>query len=182
MWFKKVRADWAPVPFSLLFIAMGLGMSLTTYDVIKNESNGEKWITAPATITYSYSIQLPGGRYSTPSFHYNFYYRASYNFVAFNGKTYSAERAGSSQPVSSKMLDQPSVVDGVIYYDPNNPNASDVERPGSVSDPATPIFFGFLAIVFTLLGIRLLYDDLKRLKILPNPRRDLHNPPTHSHR
>lgn len=113
-----------------------------------------------------------GGRYSPSYFELIPHYK--YWFTTDDGKTYT----GSGYGVGTRIINETqkeqvggtSNTQGVIYYDPLNPNNSGLSRPGTLT-ALLAIPFLFLAFVFFMLAKVTVKDHLwdKNIKQLFNP-------------
>jgi hypothetical protein len=148
----------ALIVLGIVLIAAGIGMGWFTYDVTKTMIRGSDWVSAPATITYTYSAQ-PGGGRLTANFLPNYVRMPEYSFIAADGKTYTGNRNGILEFTSSSA---PTVVQGEIFYDPENPNNSAVIKPKF--EPFFPVIFAFFAVLLLMGGFSLLRHIIGRYR------------------
>lgn len=137
----------------LFLILLGLVFALAAYDNARVFLTASRWVTAPAEITYTYALRYSGGSKQIPSrFEYQPYF--TYSFVAMDGKTYSHSGYGTAIRAFSEdqkeLTDHPQVVHSDIYYDPKNPNDSDITRPLPI--PVIPLLSTILGLSFFGLG------------------------------
>ena len=148
----------------LLFLAAGILLCVFTYYYSKTMIEGANWISAPATITYTYSSEAYGSLSGSSGIEY--VPHPVYTFVAADGKTYSGSQYSlsfdteRSPQVNEAMLQSPTVVDGSIYYDPKNPDDSAVIKPLFI--PTFSFVFILMALVFIDCGIMLIKEVIKR--------------------
>lgn len=137
---------------SLVIFSAGLGMCVFTYTITRLMIEGSHWVTAPATITYTYSIQAHESL-KTGNTKVEYRPNPEYTFLAKDGKIYKGSlysigiETVRDTEVTKDMLEHPMVVIGQIYYNPNNPNESAVIQP---------TFDFYLILLFVIVSIGLL--------------------------
>lgn len=125
---------------------------------------GSEWIEVPTEITYTYSIQAYGGKTSSGL---EYYPHPTYAFTANDGQQYTGSTyaipVGSTRNLNflGGATNTPVTVYGSIFYNPDNPNQSAVQRPYF---NIIPLLFIFLALGFIVLGYFLLEDIWKKRK------------------
>ena len=161
---KKVFTALIKVIFSLLLLIGGGLLGISTYYNAILGLDGENWITAPATITSTYTAQIYGSR--TGNSGVEFVPHVTYTFVATDGKTYTGQLYSTNAStkrsgVTEEMLKYPTVEQGTIYYNPKDPNQSAVKQP--IFDPATSFFFMLFGAILVFGGGYLFFDTIKPL-------------------
>lgn len=164
---RKLKAA-AQTLLALVFLSLGIFLCAFVYRMTVTGLSGESWVTASSTITYTYSVRAwanLGGRDS--GLEYTLYPR--YSFVAADGRTfqgnqqsiYGAEKTYRSIESEDKLSEH-LVVDGEIYYNPDDPRQSAVEQPYFLF--ILPLAFGVLAGIFLIGGIQIMRDTKRFYK------------------
>lgn len=145
---------------AILLIGAGI-LGIVSMIVYSSNSQGSKWIEIPTEITYTYSIQAYGGKTDSGL---EYIPHPSYSFVVdgqrYVGSVYSIPDGRTrSLNFLQGATETPAIVNGSIFYNPNDPNQSSVERPFFNFIPL--LFLGLFAFGFLIIGCLLINDIWK---------------------
>ena len=141
---------------ALIIFCSGIGLGYVVYET-ERELKNASWVSAPATITYTYSFQLKGGKTSA-NFTPQFLEQASYVFTANDGKKYSGHDSQAiTGSISTDLVSHGTTVTGKVLYDQNDPNSSYVFP----ADGRTEFFSWFCAVILVAIGIAMLRSSLR---------------------
>jgi hypothetical protein len=146
------------VVVSLAVFCGGVWLAYAVYDNNRVMSNAV-WISVPATITYTYSFYLQGGKTSS-NFLAHYLVHASYKYTASDGEIHGGNdyQTITAPPFSPALSNNPKTEMGVVYYDQNDPNISYTFAPNS---GLNMVASAFLAIIMVVVGAALLHSNLK---------------------
>lgn len=161
---RKIKAV-GQILLAVAVISFGAILGVGAYNITVAEFSGDRWVSVPTTITYTYSVRAWASRTRGSGIEYALY--PKYNFVATDGKTYYGDRYAiySKEKIdfgSEDRIKNSLVVNGLIYYDPENPQQSAIEQP--FLEPVMILIPAGLATLLVFSGLYLIVDARRFFK------------------